>query len=118
MTDDRGQLPPDTAPAAPAARAMAATGPGRVVGLDGIRGLAALFVVLNHIFERARSGYPGANHAPFWAAWLIYGRGAVAMFIALSGFSLGLGPARSGWQFKSIATYAHRLAWSRRCALA
>jgi peptidoglycan/LPS O-acetylase OafA/YrhL len=32
------------------------------------------------------------------------------MFIALSGFSLGLGPARSGWRFKSIATYAHRRA--------
>ena len=86
---------------------MAATPPGRVVGLDGIRGLAALFVVLNHIFERAWQGYP-ANPAPFWAAWLIYGRGAVAIFIALSGFSLGLGPARSGWRFKSIATYAHR----------
>jgi len=81
-----------------------------VVGLDGIRGLAALFVVLNHIFERAWQGYP-ANPAPFWAAWLIYGRGAVAIFIALSGFSLGLGPARSGWRFKSIATYAHRRAW-------
>jgi peptidoglycan/LPS O-acetylase OafA/YrhL len=88
-----------------------ATGPGRVAGLDGIRGLAAVFVVLNHIFERAWPGYPGANHAPFWAAWLIYGRGAVAIFIALSGFSLGLGPARSGWQIKSIATYAHRRAW-------
>jgi peptidoglycan/LPS O-acetylase OafA/YrhL len=111
MTDIREHPPPATAPAAPAALAMAATGPARVVGLDGIRGLAALFVVLNHIFERAWPGYPGANHAPFWAAWLIYGRGAVAMFIALSGFSLGLGPARSGWQFKSIATYAHRRAW-------
>jgi peptidoglycan/LPS O-acetylase OafA/YrhL len=33
------------------------------------------------------------------------------MFIVLSGFSLGLGPARSGWQLKSIATYAHRRAW-------
>ena len=60
---------------------------------------------------RAWPGYPGANHAPFWAAWLSHGRGAVAMFIALSGFSLGLHPARSGWQFKSIATYAHRRAW-------
>jgi peptidoglycan/LPS O-acetylase OafA/YrhL len=89
---------------------MAATRPGRVVGMDGIRGLAALFVVLNHIFERAWQGYP-ATPAPFWAAWLIYGRGAVAIFIALSGFSLGLGPARSGWRFKSIATYAHRRAW-------
>jgi peptidoglycan/LPS O-acetylase OafA/YrhL len=70
-----------------------------------------LFAVLNHIFERAWPGYPGANHAPFRAAWLIYGRGAVVVFIALSGFSLGLGPARSGWRFKSIATYAHRRAW-------
>src|SRR6267378_1808723 len=37
-----------------------------------------------------------------------YGRFAVIIFIALSGFSLGLGLARSGWPFKSIATYAHR----------
>jgi peptidoglycan/LPS O-acetylase OafA/YrhL len=111
MTDIGEHPPPAAAPAAPAARAKAATRPGRVLGLDGIRGLAALFVVLNHIFERAWPGYPGAHHAPFWAAGLIYGRGAVAMFIALSGFSLGLGPARSGWQFKSIATYAHRRAW-------
>jgi peptidoglycan/LPS O-acetylase OafA/YrhL len=29
----------------------------------------------------------------------------------LSGFSLGLGTARSGWRFKSIKTYAHRRAW-------
>jgi peptidoglycan/LPS O-acetylase OafA/YrhL len=90
---------------------QAAARPGRVIGLDGMRGLAALFVVLSHIFERAWPGYPGANHAPFWAAWMIYGRGAVVIFIALSGFSLGLGPARSGWRFKSIATYAHRRAW-------
>jgi peptidoglycan/LPS O-acetylase OafA/YrhL len=109
MTDTREHPPPTNAPAAPAA-AIAATQPGRVVALDGIRGLAALFVVLNHIFERAWPGYP-ANPVPFWAAWMIYGRFAVIMFIALSGFSLGLGPARSGWRFKSIATYAHRRAW-------
>jgi len=110
MTDVREHPPPATAPTATEAHALAATGPGRVVGLDGIRGLAALFVVLNHIFERAWPGYP-ADPAPFWAAWLIYGRFAVVIFIALSGFSLGLGPARSGWRFKSIATYAHRRAW-------
>jgi peptidoglycan/LPS O-acetylase OafA/YrhL len=110
MTDIREHPPPANAPAAPEPPASAATGPGRVVGLDGIRGLAALFVVLNHIFERAWPGYP-AGPAPFWAAWLIYGRFAVVVFIALSGFSLGLGPARSGWRFKSIATYAHRRAW-------
>jgi peptidoglycan/LPS O-acetylase OafA/YrhL len=110
MTGIREHPPPTTAPAPPAARTMAATRPGRVVGLDGIRGLAALFVVLNHIFERAWPGYP-ANPAPFWAAWMTYGRFAVIMFIALSGFSLGLGPARSGWRLGSMATYAHRRAW-------
>src|SRR5258708_19930985 len=104
MTDLREHPPLAPAPAAPEPHALAATGPGRVVGLDGIRGLAALFVVLNHIFERAWPEYPGANHAPFWAAWLIYGRGAVAMFIALSGFSLALRPPPSGRQFKSIVT--------------
>src|SRR5690348_12289269 len=109
MTDIREHPPPTNAPAAPA-EAIAATQPGRVVGLGGIRGLAALFVVLNHIFDRAWPGYP-ADHAPFWAAWMIYGRFAVVLFIALSGFSLGIGPARSGWRFKSIATYAHRRAW-------
>jgi peptidoglycan/LPS O-acetylase OafA/YrhL len=108
MPDTRERPPPA---AAPATSAMAATQPRRVVGLDGIRGLAALFVVLSHIFERAWPGYPGANHAPFWAAWMIYGRGAVVVFIALSGFSLGLGPARSGWRLESLATYAHRRAW-------
>jgi peptidoglycan/LPS O-acetylase OafA/YrhL len=94
-----------------AAPATEATRPGRVVGLDGIRGLAALYVVAYHIFVRAWPRYPSAYHAPFWAAWLSYGRGAVAMFIVLSGFSLGLGPARSGWKLKSTATYAHRRAW-------
>ena len=102
MTDTREHPPLASAPAAPTA-AVAATRPGRVVGLDGIRGLAALFVVLNHIFERAWPGYPG-KPAPVWAAWMVYGRFAVVVFIALSGFSLGLGPARSGWRFKSIGT--------------
>jgi peptidoglycan/LPS O-acetylase OafA/YrhL len=90
--------------------APAAVGAERVAGLDGIRGLAALFVVLNHIFLRAWPGYP-ADRAPFWAAWFIYGRFAVVVFIALSGFSLGLAPARTGWRFDSVATFARRRAW-------
>ena len=45
----------------------------RVLGLDGIRALAALFVVVHHIFLRAWPGYP-VDHAPWWAEWLIFGR--------------------------------------------
>ena len=66
----------------------------RVAGLDGLRGLAALFVVVHHIFMRAFPGYP-VDRAPFWAGWLIYGRFAVLVFIVLSGFSLALSPARA-----------------------
>jgi peptidoglycan/LPS O-acetylase OafA/YrhL len=82
----------------------------RLAGLDGIRGLAALFVVMNHIFLRAFPGYP-VNRAPFWAAWFIYGRFAVVVFIVLSGFSLAVSPARSGWRLDGLSRFAHRRAW-------
>src|SRR5206468_3862093 len=85
--------------------------PGRrIAGLDGIRGLAALFVVVNHIFLRAWPGYP-VDHAPLWAGEFVYGRFAVVVFIALSGFSLAVAPARTGWRLDSIAAFAHRRAW-------
>jgi len=85
------------------------TAKGRLAALDGVRGLAALFVVVNHIFERAFPGYP-ADHAPFWAAGFIYGRFAVVVFIVLSGFSLALSPARHGWRLDGIAHFAYRRA--------
>jgi peptidoglycan/LPS O-acetylase OafA/YrhL len=88
----------------------AATTRARLVGLDGIRGLAALFVVLNHIFLRAFPGYP-VDHAPFWAAWFIYGRFAVVVFIVLSGFSLTVSPVRSGWRLGPTTRFAYRRAW-------
>jgi peptidoglycan/LPS O-acetylase OafA/YrhL len=103
-----GRVAPVVADRAPRAAASTPTG-RRIAGLDGIRGLAALFVVMNHIFLRAWPGYP-ADHAPFWAAEFLYGRFAVVVFIVLSGFSLGLAPARSGWRFDSIRSFARRRA--------
>jgi peptidoglycan/LPS O-acetylase OafA/YrhL len=85
------------------------TGRNRLAGLDGIRGLAALFVVVNHIFLRTFPGYP-VDNAPFWAGWFIYGRFAVVVFIVLSGFSLSLSPARHGWRLDSISRFAYRRA--------
>jgi peptidoglycan/LPS O-acetylase OafA/YrhL len=81
----------------------------RLAGLDGVRGLAALFVVVNHVFLRAFPGYP-VDHAPVWAAWFIYGRFAVVVFIVLSGFSLALAPARHGWRLDALSRFAHRRA--------
>jgi peptidoglycan/LPS O-acetylase OafA/YrhL len=81
----------------------------RLAGLDGIRGLAALYVVINHVFLRAFPGYP-VDHAPFWAGWFIYGRFAVVVFIVLSGFSLALSPARHGWRLDRISGFAARRA--------
>ena len=81
----------------------------RLPGLDGVRGLAALFVVVNHVFLRAFPGYP-VDRAPFWAAWFIYGRFAVVVFIVLSGFSLALSPARHGWRLDAVSRFASRRA--------
>jgi peptidoglycan/LPS O-acetylase OafA/YrhL len=83
---------------------------GRIAGLDGVRGLAALYVVVNHIFLRAFPGYP-VDTAPFWAAWFIYGRFAVVVFIVLSGLSLTLAPARHGWRLDGLSRFARRRAW-------
>jgi len=75
-----------------------------------VRGLAALYVVCNHIFLRAFPGYP-VDTAPFWAAWFIYGRFAVVVFIVLSGLSLTLAPARHGWRLDGLSRFARRRAW-------
>ncbi len=82
----------------------------RLAGLDGIRGLAALYVVMYHVFLRA---FPGsaAQHAPLWAAGFDYGRFAVVVFIVLSGFALGVAPAGNGWRLDGLRGFARRRAW-------
>jgi len=81
----------------------------RLVGLDGIRGLAALFVVVHHTYLRSFPGYP-ASTGPEWAGWLIYGHFGVVVFIVLSGFSLALAPARHGWRLDGVGRFAGRRA--------
>ncbi len=84
--------------------------PGRrLAGLDGLRGLAALYVVVYHVSLRAFPGYPDSG-GPFWVAWFSYGRFAVLVFIVLSGFSLALSPACAGWRLDGIRDYARRRA--------
>ncbi|MFC4070157.1 acyltransferase family protein [Actinoplanes subglobosus] len=81
----------------------------RVAGLDGIRGLAALYVVVHHCWMLSFPGYP-ANTGPAWLGWLIHGRLAVIVFIVLSGFSLAIAPARNMWQLGGARRYLRRRA--------
>ncbi len=82
----------------------------RVVGLDGIRGLAALFVVIHHCYLSSFPGYPRTT-GPWWTEWMIYGHLAVVVFIVLSGFSLTIAPTRHGWRLNGLGRYTHRRAW-------
>ena len=84
--------------------------PRRVIGLDGLRGLAAVYVLMFHCWLLTFAGFP-ANSGPAWTAVFMYGRLAVVFFLALSGFSLALSPAAKGWRLGSIATFARRRAW-------
>ena len=98
-----------TAAVDPVSASAQAAARQRLAGLDGIRGLAALYVLMHHIFERAFPGYP-VDNAPAWAGWFIYGRFAVVVFIVLSGFSLSLSPARHGWRLDGLSRFAYRRA--------
>ena len=53
-------------PAGPNVKARPAA---RLHGLDGIRGIAALFVVLHHCWLLSFPGYP-SNTGPWWLGWL------------------------------------------------
>jgi peptidoglycan/LPS O-acetylase OafA/YrhL len=83
----------------------------RVAWLDGVRALAALYVVLHHAWLHTYGGYPG-NDGPVYVGWLVHGHIAVAVFIVVSGFSLALGPARHGMSLPEGGTgFIRRRFW-------
>ncbi|MET8811435.1 acyltransferase [Streptomyces sp. NPDC004549] len=84
--------------------------PPQVLGLDGLRGLAALYVVLFHCWLYTFPGYPRST-APGWLDGLMFGRLAVVFFLVLSGFSLAIAPARHGWRTGGVGRFLRRRAW-------
>lgn len=83
----------------------------RVHWLDGIRGGAAVFVVLHHIFLTTWPTFP-TNTGPWWLGWLLYGHMAVAIFIVVSGFSLALAPMSKGGTLSGgVRHFLRRRAW-------
>ena len=91
--------------------ASRAPAPRRVDWLDGIRGAAALFVVLHHTWLSVWTAFPRET-GPWWLGWLLYGHLAVAVFIVVSGFSLSLAPLRRGDTLSGGARrFLRRRAW-------
>jgi peptidoglycan/LPS O-acetylase OafA/YrhL len=83
----------------------------RLVWLDGVRGAAATFVVLHHMWLVTWPGFPD-DTGPWCLGWLLYGHLAVAVFIVVSGFSLALAPMRSGGELRGGARrFLSRRAW-------
>lgn len=82
----------------------------RVAGLDGLRGLCALYVLLFHCWAYTFKGFP-RYRGPELLSWLGFGRLAVVFFLVLSGFSLAMSASRNGWRLGSLARYARRRAW-------
>ncbi|HWF56445.1 MAG TPA: acyltransferase [Solirubrobacteraceae bacterium] len=73
------------------------TGVHRLSFLDGLRGLAAVYVVISHIWDTVFAQHlPADQRLRSLTAFLGFGRYAVALFIVVSGFSIGLGAWKGG----------------------
>ena len=100
-----------TASPSPDAAVKASSPTRRVDWLDGVRGAAAMFVVLHHIWLASWPKFP-RNVGPWWVGWMLYGHLAVAVFIVVSGFSLTLAPMSRGASLSGGARrFLRRRAW-------
>jgi peptidoglycan/LPS O-acetylase OafA/YrhL len=61
--------------------------------IDGMRGIAAFYVVLHHAFQGSQLASPPPR---FWYYLFLHGHAMVTVFIAISGFCLMLPVARNG----------------------
>lgn len=88
----------------------------RLAYVDGLRALAALYVLVSHIGQTLWWQRPTPANLPLPLQWLAgfagVGQDAVAVFIVLSGYSLTLPVARAGWRISDGALgFYRRRAW-------
>lgn len=119
MTDVPLPLPPPAAvaPSPPAAHgdaraaSISQAGELRSARIESLRALAALAVLVSHVFGVSRS-YDGSMYATFWGRALLGGGFGVYVFFALTGYLIFLPFARrlAGGRRVSLAAYARNRA--------
>jgi peptidoglycan/LPS O-acetylase OafA/YrhL len=80
----------------------------RLAFIDGMRALAALYVVISHAFLEQNNGQFHNHHLMGFPAWSAHF--AVGVFIVLSGYCLMLPIARKGDHIGSLREFFHRRA--------
>ena len=81
----------------------------RIALLDGMRGFAALYVVLHHAHFAVSKLAPEDDWLVRRFAWLEFGHYSVAVFIVLSGFSLAAGDPMRGGYWAYVRRRARRI---------
>jgi peptidoglycan/LPS O-acetylase OafA/YrhL len=98
-------------------RSALSAGPtgNRLQHLDGLRGIAALFVLIHHSFCMAFPiglGITATGLTAVIFGWVVYGHFGVTVFIVLAGYLLAMGPAgRQGQLSGGLWVYLRKRAW-------
>ncbi len=86
---------------------MTRTNESRIAGLDALRGIAALAVVLFH-FTNKHADLPGLA-MPAWGSWFRYGHHGVELFFVISGYVMLMSVERAATPWRFIVGRFERL---------